>query len=189
MSSEEDSKQHIKISVLGKSLVGKSALTYRFISDKFPTEHDTTVEDQYKTFVNVDGFNCELEILDTAGQDDYQTMLDTWIDFGNCFLLVYAIDDDDSFQEAKIKYERITELKKGQKYSIILVGNKSDLPDSSRKVQKTDVDNYAVNVGILNIEASALEKYNVREAFIEVVHDYLLKNKKGSGRMFDCPCF
>ena len=33
----------LKIAVLGKSLVGKSALTYRFISDKFPTEHDTTI--------------------------------------------------------------------------------------------------------------------------------------------------
>lgn len=29
----------LKLAVLGQTLVGKSALTYRFISDKFPTEH------------------------------------------------------------------------------------------------------------------------------------------------------
>ena len=49
----------IKLVVLGKSLVGKSALTYRFISDKFPTEHDTTVEDQYKTVITVNDTSCE----------------------------------------------------------------------------------------------------------------------------------
>jgi GTPase SAR1 family protein len=50
----------LKIAVLGKSLVGKSALTYRFINDKFPTEHDTTIEDQYRVNVNIEGFDCRL---------------------------------------------------------------------------------------------------------------------------------
>ena len=49
----------LKIAVLGKSLVGKSALTYRFISDKFPTEHDTTIEDQYKINTTIDEYNCK----------------------------------------------------------------------------------------------------------------------------------
>ena len=50
----------LKIAVLGKSLVGKSALTYRFINDKFPTEHDTTIEDQYRVNVSIEGFDCRL---------------------------------------------------------------------------------------------------------------------------------
>jgi GTPase SAR1 family protein len=50
----------LKIAVLGKSLVGKSALAYRFINDKFPTEHDTTIEDQYRVNVSVDGYDCRL---------------------------------------------------------------------------------------------------------------------------------
>jgi small GTP-binding protein len=69
----------LKIAVLGKSLVGKSALTYRFINDKFPEEHDTTIEDQYTLPIEIEGIQCKLEILDTAGQDDCQSMLDTWI--------------------------------------------------------------------------------------------------------------
>ena len=46
---------YTKLVVLGKSLVGKSALTFRFINDQFPKEHDTTIEDQYKTTTNIDG--------------------------------------------------------------------------------------------------------------------------------------
>ena len=79
----------LKIAVLGKSLVGKSALTYRFINDKFPTDHDTTIEDQYSIPTQIDGIECRLEILDTAGQDDYQSMLDTWINSADGFILVY----------------------------------------------------------------------------------------------------
>ena len=99
----KENEVEIKLVILGKSLVGKSALTYRFINDQFPTEHDTTIEDQYKIKMNIDGFNCHIEILDTAGQDDYQSMLETWINFGSGFLLVYSIDDMESYYEAKKK--------------------------------------------------------------------------------------
>ena len=183
-------KVTIKLVVLGKSLVGKSALTYRFISDKFPTEHDTTVEDQYKTIITVNDIEVDLEILDTAGQDDYQTMLDTWIEFGNCYLLVYAIDDMDSFKQIKFKYDRICKIKANEKFSVVIVGNKCDLQDSKRKVTKIEAQNFGKNLGVTAIEVSALTRINVKEAFTQVVHDYLTKTKKdtiekGSG----CPCF
>ena len=183
-------KVTIKLVVLGKSLVGKSALTYRFISDKFPTEHDTTVEDQYKTIITVNDIEVDLEILDTAGQDDYQTMLDTWIEFGNCYLLVYAIDDMDSFKQIKFKYDRICKIKANEKFSVVIVGNKCDLQDSKRKVTKIEAQNFGKNLGVTAIEVSALTRINVKETFTQVVHDYLTKTKKdtiekGSG----CPCF
>jgi GTPase SAR1 family protein len=57
---KEPQVYELKIAVLGKSLVGKSALTYRFINDKFPTEHDTTIEDQYRVNVSIEGFECRL---------------------------------------------------------------------------------------------------------------------------------
>jgi GTPase SAR1 family protein len=57
---KETTVYELKIAVLGKSLVGKSALTYRFINDKFPTEHDTTIEDQYRVNVKIENFDCRL---------------------------------------------------------------------------------------------------------------------------------
>jgi GTPase SAR1 family protein len=56
---KEVTKVHdIRLAVLGKSLVGKSALTYRFINDKFPKDHDTTIEDQYRIDINIESYNC-----------------------------------------------------------------------------------------------------------------------------------
>ena len=182
---------NVKIVILGKSLVGKSALTYRFICDKFPTEHDTTVEDQYKVSLTIDDIKCDLEILDTAGQDDYQTMLDTWIEFGNCFLLVYSIDDLESYKSLKTKLDRISQIKNNDKYSVVLVGNKCDLSESERKVKKEDVDSFAKSNNIVFLEASALKKINVKEAFTEVVHEYLEKTifKTNKRLGLGCPCF
>ena len=93
----------LKIAVLGQSMVGKSALTFRFINNKFPKEHDTTIEDAYSIPAKIDDTPCQLEILDTAGQDDYQTMLDTWINSAEGFILVYSIDNKESFESVKKK--------------------------------------------------------------------------------------
>ena len=188
---KENTPINIKLAILGKTLVGKSALTYRFICDKFPTEHDTTVEDQYRINITIDDKKCDLEILDTAGQDDYQTMLDTWIEFGNCYLLVYSIDDLESFNSLKKKYERICQIKNNENFSVVIVGNKCDLPENERKVQKTEVENYCKSICVEFMETSALNKINVKEAFTAVVHDYLIKSSSNDNKTgkFSCPCF
>ena len=181
----------IKLVILGRSLVGKSALTYRFINDQFPKEHDTTIEDQYKLNMSIDGYNCILEILDTAGQDDYQSMLETWINFGSGFLLVYSIDDMESFNEVKKKYDKLVLIKGKDVYSCILVGNKCDLGEELRKVPTKDAEEFAHNKGIPFLEASALNKINVKESFVKVVHDLLEKTQEKTkvgvfGKMCGC---
>ena len=167
----------LKIAVLGKSLVGKSALTYRFINDKFPTEHDTTIEDQYRVNVNIEGFDCRLEILDTAGQDDYQTMMDSWIGFAEGFILVYAVDDRESFDSIKSKLDRIVKNKMGEKPPIIVVGNKCDLNDK-RKVETKEGEASAKNWNVSFLEVSALEKINVKETFLVVAKELLIKKAR-----------
>ena len=185
----------LKIAVLGQTLVGKSALTFRFINNKFPDEHDTTIEDSYQIPAKIDDIQCSLEILDTAGQDDYQTMLDTWINTSDGFILVYSIDNRESFESMKIRYERILKLKGDQKASIIVVGNKCDLVDE-RKVTKEEGENFCSSNKITFMEVSALKVINVRETFLTVARGLLQINfperYKNSGKNGDkkkCYCF
>lgn len=56
-----------KIVVLGSGGVGKSALTVQFVQGVFVEKYDPTIEDSYRKQVEVDGQQCMLEILDTAG--------------------------------------------------------------------------------------------------------------------------
>ena len=56
-----------KIVVLGSGGVGKSALTVQFVQGIFVEKYDPTIEDSYRKQVEVEGQQCMLEILDTAG--------------------------------------------------------------------------------------------------------------------------
>ena len=187
----------LKIAVLGQSMVGKSALTFRFINNKFPTEHDTTIEDSYSVPAKIDDINCQLEILDTAGQDDYQTMLDTWINSADGFLLVYSIDNKESFESTKTRFDRIIKLKQGHKISVVIVGNKCDLEDK-RQVTKEEVETYFKNKNknIVVLEGSALNTINVKESFLYVARGLLqmnypekYKNMDSNGGKKKCHCF
>ena len=185
----------LKIAVLGQTLVGKSALTFRFINDKFPNEHDTTIEDSYSFTAKIDGINCQLEILDTAGQDDYQTMLDTWINSSDGFVLVYSIDNKESFESTKKRYERILKLKGDQKVAIVVAGNKCDL-EESRKVSKEEAENFCLSNKITFLETSALKVINVKEAFLSCAKGLLqinfpekYKNVGNNSGKKKCYCF
>ena len=171
---EEDSNYSVplKIAILGQLMVGKTALTFRFINNKFPAEHDTTIEDSYSIPAKIDDIQCQLEILDTAGKEDYQTMLDTWINSSDGFILVYSIDSKESFKSTKARYDRISKLKEGQKSSIIIVGNKCDL-EEKRQVSKDDAEKFCNNNNISFLETSALNSINVKEAFLCVARGLL----------------
>jgi GTPase KRas protein len=65
-----------KLVVVGGGGVGKSALTIQLIQNQFVTEYDPTIEDSYRKQVTIDEETCCLDILDTAGQEEYSAMRD-----------------------------------------------------------------------------------------------------------------
>eukprot|EP00490_Sorites_sp_Unknown_P007071 CAMPEP_0114656500 /NCGR_PEP_ID=MMETSP0191-20121206/12423_1 /TAXON_ID=126664 /ORGANISM="Sorites sp." /LENGTH=80 /DNA_ID=CAMNT_0001873811 /DNA_START=37 /DNA_END=276 /DNA_ORIENTATION=- len=76
--SGDDKEKEYKIVVLGGGGVGKSALTIRLVNDNFLEEYDPTIEDSYRKQCDIDGTPCMLDILDTAGQDDFAALRDAW---------------------------------------------------------------------------------------------------------------
>ena len=95
-----------RIVVVGGGGVGKSAITIQFIQNYFINEYDPTIEDSYRKQVCIDGETCMLDILDTAGQDEYSAMRDQYMRTGQGFLLIYAITSRGSFDETKSFYNR-----------------------------------------------------------------------------------
>jgi GTPase KRas protein len=88
-----------KLVVVGGGGVGKSALTIQLIQNHFLDEYDPTIEDSYRKQVVVDAETCLLDILDTAGQEEYSAMRDQYMRTGQGFLLVYSITSRSSFDE------------------------------------------------------------------------------------------
>jgi GTPase SAR1 family protein len=111
-------------------------------------------------------------------------MMDMWISFGEGFLLVFAINDHDSFEILKGKHDRVMKGKHGVKCPILLVGNKQDL-DNERQVTMKEAKDLADQWNIEYIETSAKTNFNCKEAF-EKLAGKIVEMKKKNGD--DKPC-
>uniref|UniRef100_A0A8I3PIP7 RAS related n=1 Tax=Canis lupus familiaris TaxID=9615 RepID=A0A8I3PIP7_CANLF len=125
-----------KLVVVGGGGVGKSALTIQFIQSYFVSDYDPTIEDSYTKICTVDGVPARLDILDTAGQEEFGAMREQYMRAGHGFLLVFAINDRQSFNEVGKLFTQILRVKDRDDFPIVLVGNKADL-ETQRQVWDT----------------------------------------------------
>ena len=100
-----------KLVVVGAGGVGKSALTIQLIQNHFVDEYDPTIEDSYRKQVVIDGETCLLDILDTAGQEEYSAMRDQYMRTGEGFLIVFAVNNAKSFEDITAYREQIKRVK------------------------------------------------------------------------------
>ena len=110
-----------------KFFIFQSALTIQLIQNHFIDEYDPTIEDSYRKQVTIDDETCLLDILDTAGQEEYSAMRDQYMRTGQGFILVYAITSRSSFDEIVNFREQILRVKDKDRVPMVLVGNKCDL--------------------------------------------------------------
>ena len=103
--------REIKIVVLGSGGVGKSALTVQFVQGIFVEKYDPTIEDSYRKQVEVDGTQCMLEILDTAGTEQFTAMRDLYMKNGQGFVLVYSVTAQSTFNDLSDLREQILRVK------------------------------------------------------------------------------
>jgi len=159
-----------KLVVLGGGGVGKSALTIRLVTDNFLDEYDPTIEDSYRKQCVVDEEAGLLDILDTAGQEEFSSMQDQWMRDGQGFLLVYNIISRPTFNEVNVLYDKILRTKDTDKVPLVLVGNKCDLKDA-RQVTYNEGAELAKQWGCPFYETSAKIKLNNEECFYELVRE------------------
>ncbi len=159
-----------KIVILGSGGVGKSCVTLRFISNRFSEDYDATIEDFYRKTIDVDGKTEELEILDTAGQEEFNSMLDGWIRPSEGIILIYDITSRHTFEELYHFYERILECKDTEKTPIVIVGNKCDM-ESARKVSTLEGQSLSAKWNCPFLEISAKMKIKETECFREIVRE------------------
>jgi len=158
-----------RIVVVGAGAVGKSALTVRFVSGTFVQRYDPTIEDSYRKQVEIDARACILDIMDTAGQEEYTALRDTYMTTGDGFVLGYSITSTTSFDAASKLRNNIIRIKDNVADTpIMLVGNKCDL-ENERTVSTEDGRKAAEKWGTGFIEASAKTPKNVSEIFIGLV--------------------
>ena len=146
-------------------------MTIQFIQSHFADEYDPTIEgkrayfwlnniliylhvlsivtDSYRKQCVIDQEVALLDVLDTAGQEEYMyapiikrfygveprtktdsspsAMREQYIKSGEGFLLVYSITSRNSFEEISPLHQQILRVKDQDSWPMVIVGNKCDL--------------------------------------------------------------
>lgn len=115
-----------------------------------------------------------LKIIDASGSREFLGMRKLYEQQGDAFLLVVAIDDPDSFEEAKVIRKEIGERnRKNAPVSIVL--NKIDLleePNFKCRVDSEEVQEFASETKSLFIEATATKYESVTEIFQQLLEHH-----------------
>ncbi|KAL9931240.1 hypothetical protein V8E36_009917 [Tilletia maclaganii] len=168
-----------KLVVVGGGGVGKSALTIQFIQSHFVDEYDPTIEDSYRKQCVIDDEVALLDVLDTAGQEEYSAMREQYMRAGEGFLLVYSITSRNSFDEISTFHQQILRVKDQDYFPVTVVANKCDL-EYERQVTSHEGRELAKQFGCRFIETSAKQRINVDEAFSSLVREIRRYNKQQS---------
>uniref|UniRef100_A0A8C6VUV1 small monomeric GTPase n=1 Tax=Nothobranchius furzeri TaxID=105023 RepID=A0A8C6VUV1_NOTFU len=175
-----------KVIMVGSGGVGKSALTLQFMYDEFVEDYEPTKADSYRKKVVLDGEEVQIDILDTAGQEDYAAIRDNYFRSGEGFLLVFSITEHESFSFIIILMEQILRVKaEEEKIPLLLVGNKSDL-EERRQVSVDGGRAKADEWGVQYVETSAKTRANVDKVFFDLMREVrgkkMTENKDKNGK-------
>ncbi|TSK67219.1 Ras-related protein M-Ras [Bagarius yarrelli] len=116
-----------KLVVVGDGGVGKSALTIQFFQKIFVPDYDPTIEDSYLKHTEIDGQWAILDVLDTAGQEEFSAMREQYMRTGDGFLIVFSVTDKASFEHVDRFHQLILRVKDRDSFPMVLVANKVDL--------------------------------------------------------------
>jgi Ras family protein len=169
---------------------GKSSLAVRYVDNHFVESYYPTIENTFGKEVKIKNQDYALEIVDTAGQDEYSILNSKHLIGIHGYMLVYSVSSAQSFEMITVIREKILNnivsnipvnlhpvsphdifltskipIQGSEKVPICIVGNKSDLRPEQRQVSFDDGKKLAEKFGCAWTEASARYDVCVAKAF------------------------
>ncbi|XP_015922271.1 ras-related protein Rab-31 [Parasteatoda tepidariorum] len=172
-----------KVVILGAQGVGKTSFINRYIGQIFEQHTSPTIGASFfSCTTKVDDNEIKLLIWDTAGQERFRSMAPMYYRNANAAILMFDLTCYDSYESMK---EWVSELNMRLEDSIILcvVGNKCDM-NSIRQVGFREASEYAISIGALYHEASALNSEGVETVFLDISQELVKQYEKNSNAIY-----
>jgi len=177
----------IKVILLGESGVGKTNLINAFCNLEFQKYSDSTsVSICNEVKYNYKNNTYTILIWDTAGQEKFRSINKFVIRDSKIVIIVYSIDNRNSFQEVDFWINYTKENLGNDNYIMALVANKIDLFED-QVVPDEEGEEAAKKYGIEFIVTSALTnkkrfQYFVNKLIADYIEKYMTNTKKSSGK-------
>ncbi|KAI1301552.1 GTP-binding protein Rheb -like protein [Halotydeus destructor] len=168
-----------KIAIMGYRSVGKSSLAIQFVQGQFVDLYDPTIESILTKTVKIRGQDYYLQLVDTAGQDEYSIFPAQYTMDIHGYCLVYSINSQKSFEVVKVIHEKLMDLTGSTTLPILLVGNKTDLANE-RVVSTEEGKKLAAQMNAHFVEVSAKQHSAVTELFNNLILSIERRSDDGS---------
>ncbi|XP_060677060.1 GTP-binding protein Rheb-like [Hemiscyllium ocellatum] len=159
-----------KIAVLGYRSVGKSSLTIQFVEGQFIECYDPTIENTFNKTINFDGQDFYLQLVDTAGQDEYSIFSRSHTVDVHGYVLVYSVTSMKSFEVIKVIHSKLLDMVGKIQIPTVLVANKRDL-SKQRVVQTEEGKKLADSWGAAFLESSAKQNDTTVQIFKMMIQE------------------
>ena len=168
MSDNDNQTVPIKIIMVGSINVGKTSLVAKNAIGKAPIKTESTKNASYVNKIKtVNGIKFEIKLWDTAGQEKYKSLTKLFIKDAKIAILVYSIDNEESFKDL----DSWLELIKSMNDETVLYGvgaNKSDLA-SDKTIPDEKGKEYAKKINADWTSTSAIINGKGVDKFVETL--------------------
>ena len=170
-------KNEIKIIILGSVGVGKTCIITRYKTGKFLEDIPPTQGSNYVQIIkNINNKNYIFNFWDTAGQEKYNSLTQSFTKNSQIVILVYSIVDKKSFEALDFWLDLVKKENGDTGYTLGVAGNKSDLYQDS-KVPDIKGKEYAEKIGAIWKSTSAKEdSKSIEELINELTENYIREN-------------
>lgn len=173
--------KHIKCVVVGDGAVGKTCLLISYTTNAFPGEYIPTVFDNYSANIMVEDTAINLQLWDTAGQEDYKKLRPLSYPQTDVFILCFSLVSPTSLENVENMW--VPEVKEHcPNTPYIIVGLKSDLRDDFAQhaeefknkglepVPSSKGEELKRKINAQDyVECSALKQFHLKEVFESAV--------------------
>ena len=171
----------VKLVIIGDGGVGKTAILTRFVENRFDTNYQPTIFENYTKELEFHNKKVQLSLWDTAGQEGYESLRTVSYN-ADVYLLCFASDSQKSLENVDQVWTK--ELNRfDPKKPKVLVGTKADMKASAETiVPKDEVEKVFKEIKAVSVvECSSKTGENIRQVFeaaIVAVHGKKLGLKK-----------
>ena len=171
----------VQLLIIGDMTVGKTSILTRYTEDKFSQNYLATVGLDFFTkdvdFPNLNNQKIRIKIWDSAGQERFRSLTQSFFRNANGIIIVYDISNIESFENLKYWIQSINTQLGQNEIKTIVIGNKVDL---TREVKKEDAENFCKEKGYKYFEVSAKEGNGIQEAINYLVEMIIKSNSKNN---------
>ena len=171
MSEKKIKLKAIKVGFLGDSDVGKTAICNSLLKNEFTAQNISTIgSDKMEAKIKLkDGKDIKLILWDTAGQERFRSIALSALKVVQGIAIVFDVTKKDSFNSVEMWLEKIRENFNNP--TLILLGNKVDLPKEKWEVTEEKVEEFIKKNNITYFNTSAKTGFGINESFSHIANE------------------